>query len=57
MLTNKLEQGCNQEFFRPGEVSWNNGTSMNIPSVTPERMFLEGKISELFLLDPLKIAF
>ena len=54
---NIFDQGCNQEFFRAGEVSWNNDTSINISSVTLERKVLQGKISEFFFLCTLKKAF
>ena len=57
MLTNKTKTGGNQEFFRAGEVSSNNGTSINISSVTPERKVLQGKISDFFFLDTLKTPF
>ena len=57
MLTNKTKTGGNQEFFRAGEVSSNNGTSINISSVTPERKVLQGNISDFFFLDILKTPF
>ena len=39
----EMLQVCNQEFFRAGEFSRNQGTSKNISSTTHERKALQGK--------------
>ena len=36
-LSNMCLYACNQKFFRAGEVSWNQGTSINISSKTKEK--------------------
>ena len=38
----------NQEFFRVKEISWNKGTSINIPDTTYEREAPQGRLSEFF---------
>ena len=50
-------QVCNQESFRAGEVSWNEGTSISILSTTHQRKAPQGKILAFFLLDTLKTGF
>ena len=47
----------NQGLFRAGEVSWNEGTSINILSSTYQRKTLKGKLLEFFLLHTFKTAF
>ena len=42
---NFLKQARNQKFFKAGEVSWNQGTSINISSKIHERKALLRKIS------------
>ena len=51
------KQTRNQEFLRAGEVSENEGTLMNISSVSYERKALQGKILDIFFLETLKTAF
>ena len=46
-----------QEFLRAGEVSENEGTLMNISSVSYERKALQGKVLDIFFLETLKTAF
>ena len=48
-------QARNQEFLRATEVSWNEGTSINILPTTHQKE--QGKILEFFLLDALKTEF
>ena len=50
-------QTRNQDFFRAGEFSWNQGTSINISSATHERKALQEKNMDFFLLETLKITF
>ena len=50
-------QARDQEFFRAGEVFWNEGTLINILSTTRWRKAPQGKISEFYLLEALKTAF
>ena len=38
----------NKKYFRTGEVSWNEDTSINISSKTEERKALQGKVWDLF---------
>ena len=52
-----LMQTRNQKFFKAEEVSWNQGTSINISSKTHERKTLLGKILEFFLQDTVKTTF
>ena len=47
----------NQKFFKAGEVSWNQGTSINILSKAHERKALLGKILEFLLQDAVKTTF
>ena len=49
-------QGCNQEIFKVGEVSWNKGISTNLSFKAHEGNAPQRSISELFLLDTLKAA-
>ena len=53
----EMLQVCNQEFFRAGEFSRNQGTSKNISSTTHERKALQGKNVFFFLLETLKTTF
>ena len=50
-------QARNQEFFRAGEFSRNQGTSINISSTTHERKAPQGKNMSFFLLETLKTTF
>ena len=50
-------QARNQEFFRAGEFSRNQGTWINISSTTHERKAPQGKNIGFFLLETLKITF
>ena len=47
-------QARNQEFFRAGEFSSNQGTLINIPPTTRERKVTKGKNLSVFHLKPLK---
>ena len=47
----------NQKFFKAEEVSWVNGTFVNISSITHTKKAPAGKKSGVFLLDPLKNVF
>ena len=47
-------QARNQNFFRAGEVSWDEGTFINILLKTPEKKAPQGQIWEFFLLDTLQ---
>ena len=51
---NTWVQAHNQKFFSSGEVSWNEGTSINISSKTQERKAPQGNVLEFFLLDTIK---
>ena len=51
------QQAPNQEFFGAGEVSWNEGTSINVSCVTRKRKTPQGIILVFFLQDALKITF
>ena len=46
-------QGCNQNFFRAGEVSWNQGTLINISLKKQKKKGPAWKNWEFFLLDTL----
>ena len=48
LLFYQLIQARNQEFFRAGEFSRNQGTSINISSTTDERKALQGKTVGFF---------
>ena len=48
------QQARNQEYFRAGEFSRNQGTSINISSTTHERKAPQGKNMGFFLLETLK---
>ena len=37
LVVNADSQACNHEFLKAGEVSWNEGTSINISSSTHQR--------------------
>ena len=50
-------QAHNQEFFRAGKASWNEGTSINILPIKHQRKAPQGEIWSFFLLDALKTAF
>ena len=50
-------QARNQEFFRAGEFSRNQGTSINISSTTYEKKAPQGKNMFFFLLETLKTIF
>ena len=50
-------QGRNQEFFRAGEFSWNQGTLINISFITHERKAPQGKIWGFFLPETHKTTF
>ena len=50
-------QARDQEFFRAGEFSRNQGTWINISSTTHERKAPQGKNIGFFLLETLKITF
>ena len=50
-------QARNQESFRAGEFSRNQGTSINISSTTHERKAPQGKNMGFFLLETLKTTF
>ena len=50
-------QGRNQEFFRAGEFSRNQGRSINISSTTHERKAPQGKNMAFFLVKTLKTTF
>ena len=52
--SNINNQGCNQEFFRAGKVSWNKGHLTNISFATHIKKAPQGKMSKFFFLDPLK---
>ena len=57
LITNISWQARNQEFFRAGEVSWNEGTSINVSCEAHKRKALQRKIFVFFLQDALKITF
>ena len=57
MDKNNNSQGCNQEFFTTGEVSWNEVTLINISFTTHQRKEPQEKILEFFLLLNLKTVF
>ena len=44
----------NHKFFRAGEISWDQGTFIDILLKTPEKKTLLGKIWVFFLLDTLR---
>ena len=46
-------QGCNKNFFRAGEFSWNQGTLINISLKKQKKKGPTGKNREFFLLDTL----
>ena len=50
MDKNDNSQGCNQEFFTTGEVSWNEVTLINISFTAHQRKEPQEKILEFFLL-------
>ena len=50
-------QARNKEFFRAGEFSRNQGTSINISSTTHERKAPQGKNMGFFHLETLKTTF
>ena len=52
-----LMQTGNQKFYKAGEVSWNQDTSINISSKTHGRKALPGKILEFFFQDTVKTTF
>ena len=53
----EMLQVCNQEFFRAGEFSRNQGTSINISSTTHDRKAPQGQNMFFFLLETLKTTF
>ena len=52
-----MTQARNQKFFRAGEMSWNQGTSISILLKGQEKKTPLGKIWEFFLRDTGKNTF
>ena len=57
IVTLIMTQARNQKFFRTGEMSWNQGTSINILLKGQEKKNPLGKIWKFFLLDTGKNTF
>ena len=55
LLVTQPKQGCIQEFFRAGEVTWNKATSISISCTNIKGV--TGKKFRVFLVGPHKTAF